>query len=152
MTENGPPIVDSAFREDVLAGLSAPIRAIPARWLYDRRGSELFEAITRLPEYYLTRTETSLLELYCGEVARIAGRDMAGQIDHHLLEQGGLGAGRIICWQLGDLVEQFRPAAVVQPARRDRRDRLGQSAQHIGAEGGISLDLWFRHFEQDGLR
>ena len=64
---------DSAFRRDVLAGLSAPVRAIPARWLYDRRGSELFEEITRLPEYYPTRTETALLERHCNEVARIAG-------------------------------------------------------------------------------
>lgn len=54
--------VDPAFRADVLNGLSAPIPAIPARWFYDRRGSELFDEITRLPEYYLTRTETALLE------------------------------------------------------------------------------------------
>jgi uncharacterized SAM-dependent methyltransferase len=40
---------DPAFRADVLAGLKAPIPAIPARWLYDRRGSELFDEITRLP-------------------------------------------------------------------------------------------------------
>jgi dimethylhistidine N-methyltransferase len=68
---------DAAFRRDVLAGLAAPIRAVPARWLYDRRGSELFEAITRLPEYYLTRTETALLERYSPDVARIAGPGQA---------------------------------------------------------------------------
>ena len=71
------PILDAAFRDDVLAGLGAPIRAIPARWFYDRRGSELFEAITRLPEYYLTRTETALLERRCPDVARIAGPGQA---------------------------------------------------------------------------
>jgi L-histidine Nalpha-methyltransferase len=70
-------IVDPAFRDDVLAGLAAPVRAIPARWFYDRRGSELFEAITRLPEYYLTRTETALLERRCPDVARIAGPGQA---------------------------------------------------------------------------
>lgn len=64
---------DPAFREDVLAGLAAPIPAIPARWFYDLRGSELFEQITQLPEYYPTRTETALLEAHCGEVAAIAG-------------------------------------------------------------------------------
>ena len=69
--------VDADFRRDVLAGLAAPIRAVPARWLYDRRGSELFEAITRLPEYYLTRTETALLERHCPDVARIAGPGQA---------------------------------------------------------------------------
>lgn len=65
---------DPAFRADVVAGLSAPVRAVPARWLYDRRGSELFEEITRLPEYYPTRTETALLERHSAEVATIAGR------------------------------------------------------------------------------
>jgi L-histidine N-alpha-methyltransferase len=68
---------DPAFRADVLAGLAAPIRAIPARWFYDHRGSELFEAITGLPEYYPTRTETALLEQHCPEVARIAGAGRA---------------------------------------------------------------------------
>ncbi len=58
-----------AFREDVLRGLSAPIPSIPARWLYDRRGSELFDAITRLPAYYPTRTETALLERVMPEIA-----------------------------------------------------------------------------------
>jgi L-histidine N-alpha-methyltransferase len=64
---------DPAFRADVLAGLAAPIPAIPARWLYDRRGSELFEEITRLPEYYPTRTEAALLERYSGEIAARLG-------------------------------------------------------------------------------
>jgi len=68
------PEADPAFRADVLAGLLAPIPAIPARWLYDRRGSELFEAITELPEYYPTRTERALLERFCPEVAEIAGK------------------------------------------------------------------------------
>jgi dimethylhistidine N-methyltransferase len=68
---------DPAFREDVLAGLAAPIRAIPARWFYDRRGSELFEEITELPEYYLTRAETALLERHCPEVGDVAGRSRA---------------------------------------------------------------------------
>ena len=58
-----------AFRDDVLGGLSAPIAAIPARWLYDRRGSELFDEITRLPSYYPTRTETALLTGIMPEVA-----------------------------------------------------------------------------------
>ena len=66
--------IDPAFREDVLSGLAAPIRAVPARWLYDRRGSELFEAITQLPEYYLTRADAALLERHAPEVADLAGR------------------------------------------------------------------------------
>ena len=59
-----------AFRDDVLAGLQSPIPAIPARWLYDQRGSELFDDITRLPSYYPTRTETALLQSIMPGVAR----------------------------------------------------------------------------------
>ena len=62
--------VDPQFRKDVLAGLAAPIPSIPARWFYDRRGSELFDDITRLPTYYPTRTETALLEKIAPELAR----------------------------------------------------------------------------------
>jgi L-histidine Nalpha-methyltransferase len=60
---------DPAFLADVLAGLAAPVPAVPARWLYDRRGSELFEEITRLPEYYPTRTETAMLERHSADFA-----------------------------------------------------------------------------------
>ncbi|TCD02243.1 L-histidine N(alpha)-methyltransferase [Erythrobacteraceae bacterium CFH 75059] len=52
---------DPAFRADVLAGLSRPQKAVPARWLYDDAGSALFEEITQLPEYYPTRTERQIL-------------------------------------------------------------------------------------------
>ncbi len=60
--------VDPQFRRDVLAGLSAAIPAIPARWLYDHAGSQLFDDITRLPSYYPTRTETALLEAKMPEI------------------------------------------------------------------------------------
>jgi L-histidine N-alpha-methyltransferase len=68
---------DPDFRRDVRDGLASPIRAIPARWFYDRRGSELFEAITRLPEYYLTRADSALLERHAEEVAAVAGSGRA---------------------------------------------------------------------------
>ncbi|MEO9600052.1 L-histidine N(alpha)-methyltransferase [Parasphingorhabdus sp.] len=54
-------LVDHTFRKDVRRCFENQTYAIPARWLYDRRGSELFEEITALPEYYPTRTETALL-------------------------------------------------------------------------------------------
>jgi dimethylhistidine N-methyltransferase len=66
------PDADPAFRADVLAGLAEPIPAVPARWLYDRRGSELFDEITRLPSYYPTRTETALLERVMPEIKALA--------------------------------------------------------------------------------
>ena len=69
--------VDPAFRRDVLNGLAVRPRTIPARWLYDRAGSELFEAITVLPEYYVTRTETALLNSAAEEIAELTGPDRA---------------------------------------------------------------------------
>jgi L-histidine N-alpha-methyltransferase len=64
--------IDTAFREQVLAGLSQRHMAIPARWFYDETGSQLFEDITQLPEYYPTRAETEILERH--------GADFAGAI------------------------------------------------------------------------
>jgi dimethylhistidine N-methyltransferase len=62
-----------AFRADVLAGLSQRQKTLPSRWLYDQRGSELFEEITRLDEYYLTRTETAILRRHAEEMAALCG-------------------------------------------------------------------------------
>lgn len=64
---------EPAFRRDILAGLSRSPKATPPIWFYDRRGSELFEQITGLPEYYPTRVETALLASCCAEVGKIAG-------------------------------------------------------------------------------
>jgi L-histidine N-alpha-methyltransferase len=69
---------DPHFRADVLAGFAMrPQRAIPARWFYDRRGSELFEEITQVPEYYPTRTEVELLKRHCVEVGELVGAGRA---------------------------------------------------------------------------
>lgn len=74
--------IDRAFRQDVLDGLSQPQKAIPARWLYDDAGSQLFEDITGVDEYYPTRAETEILET--------RGREFADSIapGHAVVEFG----------------------------------------------------------------
>jgi dimethylhistidine N-methyltransferase len=62
------------FAADVLKGLSAPRKRLPCQYFYDARGSELFEEITRLEEYYPTRTETAILREHAGDMVRPAGR------------------------------------------------------------------------------
>ncbi|WP_433199203.1 L-histidine N(alpha)-methyltransferase [Nocardia sp. CA-107356] len=62
----------SALRADAGLGLTADPKWLPPKWFYDARGSELFEQITELPEYYPTRTERALLERVVGEIARTA--------------------------------------------------------------------------------
>ncbi|MGH6819088.1 MAG: L-histidine N(alpha)-methyltransferase [Methylovirgula sp.] len=74
------------FRSDVLAGLARRQKTLPSRWLYDERGSELFEAITKLEEYYLTRTETAILKLHAVEIAKFCG-------SRTVLLEYGAGAG-----------------------------------------------------------
>jgi L-histidine N-alpha-methyltransferase len=68
--------VAEALRADALAGLTATPKELPPRWFYDERGSELFDRITRLPEYYPTRTERSILRARAGEIAAAAGADV----------------------------------------------------------------------------
>lgn len=58
---------------DVVKGLTQTPKSLPARYFYDDPGSELFEQICELPEYYLTRTETAILHKYAGEIARMTG-------------------------------------------------------------------------------
>lgn len=65
------PLCDAVF-----AGLSAPRKSIPCRFFYDSRGSELFEQITKLPEYYLTRCEAEILERCAPAIVEEAGNDL----------------------------------------------------------------------------
>ena len=62
-----------SFENDVLTGLALLEKRLPCRWLYDDRGSKLFEAITNLPEYYPTRVETALLKNHVGNLRALAG-------------------------------------------------------------------------------
>ena len=64
--------LDRTLRADVAAGLTASPKWLPPKWFYDARGSDLFEDITRLPEYYPTRTERLILDERAGAIARIS--------------------------------------------------------------------------------
>ncbi len=70
---HGSAVPPDNFLEDVVAGLSLPQKQLPPKYFYDARGSELFEAICSLPEYYPTRAEISLTRQHIAEIARFAG-------------------------------------------------------------------------------
>lgn len=80
-----PDHLTAALRSDVRAGLSAPSgeRSLPPKWFYDDRGSQLFDEITRLPEYYPTRCERDILRARADDV--MAGR---GDLPTTLIELG----------------------------------------------------------------
>jgi dimethylhistidine N-methyltransferase len=63
----------AGYRQEIVAGLTAPQKRLAPKHLYDERGSELFDAICALPEYYPTRTEVGLLRTYGAEIAALIG-------------------------------------------------------------------------------
>src|SRR5690606_32624095 len=99
---DGGRVENTAFLSDVLAGLRQAPKAIPARWCCDDEGSRLFEDITRLPEYYLTRAETEILQT---RAAELAGRIAPGRA---VVE---IGSGSSLKTPL--LLEAIAPAAYV---------------------------------------
>ena len=108
MSESAPfqfhdlhPDIES-FREDVLNGLAQPRKALAPKYFYDARGSELFEAICDLPEYYPTRTELAMMQTGAHEMAQLLGPDC-------LLIEYGAGSGR----KTRILIEALVPAAYV---------------------------------------
>lgn len=64
-----------ALRSDVRAGLAGTPKSLPPKWFYDAAGSDLFDQITRLPEYYPTRAEAAILRSRAAEIAAAAGAD-----------------------------------------------------------------------------
>src|SRR5436853_3954251 len=67
--------MDRALRDDVRRGLTAEPKVLPPKWFYDDRGSQLFDEITRLDEYYPTRRETEILRTRSHDIASLSGAD-----------------------------------------------------------------------------
>jgi len=76
-----PDHAERSLRQDALLGLTSSTKWLPSKWFYDKYGSDLFEQITRLPEYYPTRAEALILTAHAGDIARRTGA-------HTLVELG----------------------------------------------------------------
>lgn len=116
--------VDAAgpsFRDDVIAGLSLERKRLSPKYFYDRRGSLLFEAICRQPEYYLTRTEEGILAAAAEEIAALVGPES-------LLVELGSGASR----KVRLLLEAMRPSRYL--GVDISRDFLLQSTRRLAAD------------------
>jgi dimethylhistidine N-methyltransferase len=109
------------FAAEVLAGLRRTPRGIAPKFFYDARGSQLFDAITALPEYYLTRAEIEVLRANAAEIAQRVG---SGSL---LVEPGG-GS----CAKVRILLEGLRPCAYVP--MDISRDHLRAAAEQVAAE------------------
>jgi len=118
-----PGDLDAALRADVRAGLTATPKHLPPKWFYDDRGSQLFDEITRLPEYYPTRRETEILEREAAAIARLTGATT-------LLELGS-GTSTKTTLLLDALahhgtIERIVPFDVCEPVLRDAAPTLAQ--------------------------
>jgi L-histidine Nalpha-methyltransferase len=114
-----PPVAD--FRAEVLDGLTQTPKRISPKYFYDQRGSELFDAITELPEYYPTRTELGILEDKGEAIAEFLG-------DECMLVELGSGSSR----KIRTLLDALEPAAYV-PLDISRDHLLG-SARALAAD------------------
>ncbi len=125
--------IRAEFLTDVLDGLSKPQKSIPSRWLYDHRGSYLFDQITQLPEYYLARAETQILRSKLTEVLNSVDRAT------HLVEYGAGSTAktRLVLDQISDLAS-YIPIDVSEDYLQEavaalQRDRMDLSVRPITA-------------------
>ena len=114
---------------DVAAGLLRVPKELPPKWFYDERGSTLFDEITRLPEYYPTRTERAILEERSGEIADLTGADTVVELGSGTSEKTRLLLGA--CERSGRL-RRFVPFDVSEATLRSAAVAL--AAEHPDIE------------------
>lgn len=118
--------MDASLRTEVLRGLTATPKTLPPKLFYDATGAELFERITTLPEYYLTRAELEILQARAGEIADLAGPRAA-------LVEYGSGAGQKVRLLLDAFEAAGEPAAAYVPIDISR-EQLAAVAAEVAAE------------------
>jgi len=110
-----------SLKDEVLAGLARDPKSIPPKFFYDQRGSKLFDTICDLPEYYLTRTEVSILRTHAEAIAQLIGPDC-------LLIEFGSGSSQKIRLLLDTLLPKaYMPMDI-------SRDHLLASAEKLAAD------------------
>jgi L-histidine N-alpha-methyltransferase len=119
---------------DVLDGLTRPFKELPPKHFYDRRGSELFERICELPEYYPTRTELALLRAAAAEVIARTG---AGELVE--LGSGASEKARILLGAMAaaGTLRRYIPLDVSESAVRDSAERLVAELDGLRVHGVI---------------
>jgi L-histidine N-alpha-methyltransferase len=118
----GPDDRRAALERDVLVGLSLDPKELPPKWFYDERGSELFDEITRLPEYYLTDREREILDARAAEIVDALAADTLVELGSgtsektRLLIDAMLAARKLKRLVVFDYSEEFLRSAAAQLA------------------------------------
>lgn len=144
-----PDDLDRALRADVRAGLSAMPKVLPPKWFYDHRGSELFDEITRLEEYYPTRREREIIEREAGTIAAFGATTLvelgSGTSEKtRLLLDAMVADGRLRRYVPFDVSEAFlrESAATLAGQFPDLEVRavVGDFERHLGALADLPAD------------
>jgi L-histidine N-alpha-methyltransferase len=134
-----PANVGTALRADVRRGLTSSPKWLPPKWFYDDRGSELFDAITRLAEYYPTRRERSILERHASDIARVTGADTLVELGSGTSEKTRL---LLDAFHSTGQLQRFAPFDVSEQTLRD-------AARAIHAEyPGVAVHAVVGDFER----
>jgi L-histidine N-alpha-methyltransferase len=118
--------------DDVLDGLTRPFKEIPPKHFYDSRGSELFERICALPEYYPTRAERAILEAQAGDIVAAAG----APIELVELGSGSTLKARLLLDAMGE-PERYVPVDVSERMVRESADELGDDYPGLEVHGVV---------------
>ncbi|WP_329569839.1 L-histidine N(alpha)-methyltransferase [Kitasatospora sp. NBC_01266] len=124
-----------ALRSDVRHGLTAPAKWLPPKWFYDKRGSELFEDITKLPEYYPTRAERAILTERAAEIARATRARTLVELGSGSSEKTRLLLDALRA--LGTL-ETYVPVDVSESALREAGQALAGEYPELAIHGVVS--------------
>ncbi|GEL16672.1 L-histidine N(alpha)-methyltransferase [Pseudonocardia asaccharolytica] len=132
---------ETALRADARAGLMAEPKQLPPKWFYDGRGSELFEKITELPEYYPTRTERALLRASVDDIAAASGADTVVE-----LGSGSSAKTRLLldAFTRAGTLRRYVPQDVSEPALRLALHALADEYAGLelhGVVGDFTRDL-----------
>jgi L-histidine N-alpha-methyltransferase len=136
-------VANPAMLAEVAAGLSAPQKELSPKFFYDQRGSELFEAITRLPEYYPTRTERALLAGWMPELMRQLGTRSLVELGAGSAEKSRIILDAMRATGLAELYVPIDVSATFlsQTAARLRREYPGLEVEPAVADIAVELNL-----------
>lgn len=140
----------SSLVEDVRRGLSEHPRTLPPKWLYDDRGSELFDEITRLPEYYPFHAERSILEKHAGEIVTASGATTLVELGSGTSEKTRL---LLDAFTAAGQLTRFAPVDVSEQTLRDAADLIANrypGVQVAAIVGDFTLHL--AHLPKGGRR
>jgi len=120
-THLDPADLGTALRADARRGLTAAPKDLPPKWFYDDRGSDLFDAITRLPEYYPTRTERSILLAHADDIVTASGADTLVELGSGTSEKTRI---LLDAFHRRDRLRAFAPFDVSEATLRDAAARV----------------------------